>query len=113
MSANLSADYDWSIGNDTDAFVGGDLRYVSDQVGNFDNNYLALTGKRYSIDGYAVADVRAGVKFGRFGVTGFVRNLTNAGGATSIGSFLIRPAQAVAVAPIRPRTAGLSLSADF
>ena len=113
LSANISADYEWALADDATAFVGGNVRFISDQYGNFDNPYQVFAEKRYTIDSYAVADIRAGVQFGRFGVMGFVRNLNNADGATSIGSFQVRPDQAVGVAPIRPRTAGLSISAEF
>jgi len=112
-SASMAADYEWALSDSADAFVGGTVRFVSDQAGDFDNNYQTTFGRRITIDGYAVADLRAGVRFDGFNIGAYVRNLTDTRGLTSVGSFLLRPNNSVAASPIRPRTFGVTVGAEF
>lgn len=112
-SANLSADYEWAIGGGTTAFVGGNVRLVSDQEADFDDAYRTEYGRRLQIDGYATVDLRAGARFGAFNVTAFAKNLANSRGLTSAGGFGTRPGTAISASPIRPRTLGITLGADF
>lgn len=108
-NANLSADYEWSIGAAAKAFVGADLRLVSDRPGDFDAGYQAAFGRRLILDGFDTVDVRAGVNFGKVDLTVFGRNLANARGLTTANTFGARPAGAIDLSPIRPRTIGATL----
>lgn len=112
-SANVSADYEWALGSDATAFVGGNIRLVSDQQTDFDDAYRTIFGRRMVIDGFATADLRAGVQFGNFNLTAFAKNLTNARGLTNAGGFGSRPGTSVWASPIRPRTLGVTLGAAF
>ncbi|MDT8759596.1 TonB-dependent receptor [Sphingomonas psychrotolerans] len=112
-TANISADYEWSVGGGTTAFVGGNVRLVSDQEADFDDAFRTQFGRRINIDGYATVDLRAGARFGKFNVTAFAKNLTNSRGLTSAGTFGGRPGTLVSASPIRPRTLGISLGAGF
>ncbi len=112
-TANLAADYEWTVGDGATAFVGGNVKLVGDQAGNFDPNYLATFGSRMQLDGYASADLRAGVRFDRFSINAYVRNVTDSRGLTSLGSFLLRPGTTLSAAPIRPRTFGVTVGAEF
>ena len=112
-SANLSADYEWTLGDNSTAFIGGSVRLTSDQVTDFDAGYQGTFGRRLTIDSYAAVDLRAGVQFDRFNLSVYAKNLTNTLGLTSAGSFGTRPGTAVLVAPIRPRTIGFTLGAAF
>ncbi|MFW2351315.1 TonB-dependent receptor [Qipengyuania sp.] len=112
-STSLSADYEWAVGNSAKAFVGGSVRLISDQFGNFDDAYQTTFGRRYTIDGYASADLRAGIDFERFSIGAYVRNVTDSRGLTSVGSFLLRPGTALSATAIRPRTFGLTVGAEF
>ena len=38
-SLGLNADYEWSVGAQSTAYVGGSLRYLSDQTGTYDLDY--------------------------------------------------------------------------
>ncbi len=111
-TSSISADYEWEMGNST-ASVGGSVRFVSDQFGNFDNGYQTAFGKRYRIDGYMSADLRAGIVFDRFNLAAYVRNVTNSRGLTSVGSYQIRPGSALGATSIRPRTFGVSIGTEF
>ena len=121
IAANLSVDYDWAIGNDAEAFVGGNVRMVGDQVAGFSNAYRAVFGDRIRIDGYETVDLRAGVNFGQFSVQAYARNLFDAYGVVSAGGFptSVQPALGGTSIPlmtastIRPRTIGVIFGARF
>lgn len=112
-TANFAADYEWSLGGETTAFVGGNVGLVSDQAGNFDANYQEAFGRRLKLDGYASADLRAGVRLERFSINAYMRNVTNSRGLTGLGDFLLRPGTTLSAAPIRPRTYGVTVGAEF
>jgi outer membrane receptor protein involved in Fe transport len=112
-SASFSADYEWAVSGSANAYVGGNVRLVSRQFDDFDNNYQTTFGRRLSIDGYATVDLRAGVQFDRFNVALYAKNVTDQLGLTSLGSFGARPGTAVLAAPIRPRTFGVTVGASF
>jgi iron complex outermembrane recepter protein len=113
FTANLSADYEWGVGGDATAFVGGNVRLVSDQDTDFDDSYRTTFGSRLRIDGFATMDLRAGVRLGEFNLQAYAKNLTNTRGLTSAGGFGTRPGTSISVSPIRPRTLGLVLGAAF
>jgi outer membrane receptor protein involved in Fe transport len=121
LSANLSADYEWSLGTDVEAFVGGNVRVVGDQTAGFSAAYRAAFGGRIQIDGYQTVDLRAGVNFGRFTVQAYARNLFDEYGVVSAGGFptAVQPAlggtsiQLMTASTIRPRTIGVLFGAQF
>lgn len=121
FTANLSVDYDWSLGGDAEAFVGGSFRFVDDQVAGFSAAYRAAFGDRIRIDDYQTVDLRAGVDFGRFRIQAYVRNLFDSYAVVSAGGFpfAVPPAlggtnvQLLNVGTLRPRTVGLIVGADF
>lgn len=112
-SANISADYEWSVGGSAMAYLGGSVRFISDQPGGFDDNYRTTFGRRLVIDGYATADLRAGVTFGNVEVALYAKNVTNTLGVMSATQFGARPGTSLLASPIRPRTVGITLGADF
>jgi outer membrane receptor protein involved in Fe transport len=121
ITANVSADYEWSVGPDVEAFVGGNVRLVGDQTAGFSAAYRAAFGERIEIDGYTTVDLRAGVNFGRFSVQAYARNLFDEYGVVSAGGFpsVVQPAlggtsiQYMTASTIRPRTFGLIFGAEF
>jgi outer membrane receptor protein involved in Fe transport len=121
ISANISADYEWSLGQDVEAFVGGNVRLVGDQTAGFSAAYRAAFGGRIRIDGYETVDLRAGVNFGRFTAQVFARNLFDTYGVVSAGGFPFSVPAALGgnatplinVSTIRPRTLGLLVGASF
>ncbi|NTZ43283.1 TonB-dependent receptor [Altererythrobacter sp. SALINAS58] len=121
ISANISADYEWSLGSDVEAFIGGNVRLVGDQTGGFNAGYRAAFGERIRIDGYETVDLRAGVNFGRFTMQAFARNVFDTYGVVSAGGFPFSvPADLggnatplINVSTIRPRTIGLLFGAGF
>ena len=109
----LNADYEWSLGGEATAFVGGSLRAVSKQNGEFDFAFRSDNGRQRQIRAYDVVDLRAGVDLGRFSVEAFARNLTDSAGRTSVTGLGVYPAGAIGTGVIRPRTFGLTLGAGF
>jgi outer membrane receptor protein involved in Fe transport len=120
-SATLTADYEWPAFGDTVAFIGGDLRLVGEQAGGFGSDFRDVFGHQIEVEGYEVMDLRAGLDFGQFQVGAFVRNLFNSRGLTNFGGFGGRPVidagppviTAMEASPIRPRTFGVTLGAEF
>jgi outer membrane receptor protein involved in Fe transport len=121
VSFNVSADYEWSLAPNVDAFLGGNVRLVGDQTAGFSAAYRAAFGDRIRIDGYETIDLRAGVNFGRFTAQVFARNLFDAYGVVSAGGFPFSVPAALGgnatplinVSSIRPRTVGLQVGASF
>ncbi len=119
-SSNISIDYDWDLGG-AEAFVGGSVRMVGDQVGGFSTAYRTAYGRRVNIDGYATLDLRAGVDFGGITASLYARNLTDTYGVVSAGGYpaTIPAALGGTAVPymtastIRPRTIGGSLGFRF
>jgi outer membrane receptor protein involved in Fe transport len=107
-----SADYDWSIGAEREAFVGVSYSHLSKVPGGFDPEFLATNDRQRYLQGYHTLDVRGGVDFGKFSVELFGRNLTNEEGKTSAEAGAT-PLGAIATGVIRPRSFGLTVTAEF
>jgi hypothetical protein len=116
ISANV--DYSWTIGGGAKAYLGGSLRFLSQQSGDFDADFRTAHGRQREVPSYTVVDLHAGADFGRFELEVFARNLTNADGKTSTGSVLVNGLPnaingAIETGVIRPRTIGVTLGASF
>jgi iron complex outermembrane receptor protein len=117
-SANLTADYEWALSGSARAYVGGNLRWVSDQfTDGFSPEYRADFGHRLEIDSYATVDLRAGVDMGRFNVQLYAKNLFDKNGFNNLSYPRVVPATLeptsteaplVSATPFRPRTIGLT-----
>ncbi|MFL6854142.1 MAG: TonB-dependent receptor [Sphingomicrobium sp.] len=122
-SANLSADYEWAAWSGARAYVGGNVRWVSDQFTNgFSPEYRADFGERLEIDSYATVDLRAGVDFGRFNLQLYAKNLFDKDGFTSLAYPRVIPTTLEPTSPenalvtataFRPRTIGLTAGFEF
>lgn len=112
-SVSVNGDYRWNVAGDTSAFVGGSLRSLSKQSGPFDVLYRTTYGQRSNIPAYEVVDLRAGADFGRFSIEAYAKNVNNADGKLSVTSLGVYPAGAIGTGVIRPRTIGLSLTAEL
>ncbi len=121
ITANMSADYEFPIGENATAFVGANVHLVGDQEAGFNAAYRAAFGRRILVDGYQTLDLRAGVEFGNVSIQAYARNLTNEYGIVSAGygPFTIPTAiggQArplATVSTIRPRTIGAMVGVKF
>ncbi len=130
ISASLNGDYEWNLSGTTTAYVGGSLRAVGKQRGNFiagevtgvdpDGEFTFDLTPQRRIRSYTTIDLRTGVQFGRYSVDAFARNVTNSRGINSVvevsdaltgGSSL--PGGAARAALLQPRTIGITLGAEF
>jgi len=117
-SVSVNTDYQWAVGDDATASIGGSIRSISRQSGNFDPTYLALYGRFPRVKGYDVVDLRAGLSFGSYAINAYVNNLTNVHGVTATqpltaNGFFKNPNGAIGTGVIRPRTAGLTATVGF
>jgi iron complex outermembrane recepter protein len=118
FSVAANADYSWSLGGDTEAFVGASVRHLSKQIADYDGDFFAANGRQRKAPAYSVVDLRGGVDFGRFSVEAFAKNLFDADGKTStVGPDAnggpIYPNGAIGTGVIRPRSIGVSLTAGL
>ena len=117
-SFSTNADYKWSLSPSTDAYVGGSVRLQGNQPGAFDASFRATNGRQRRVPAYEVVDLRAGLDFGKVSVEAYVKNLTNSHGilstaAVQANGFDVYPNGALGTGIIRPRTIGLSLTAEY
>jgi iron complex outermembrane recepter protein len=112
-TASASADYEWPLGAHATAFVGGSIKWISEQASDFDPGYLDAFGRRLVIDGYETLDLRAGLDFEKFNLTLYAKNVTNSDGLIHAGDYLTRPGDLVTATPIRPRTIGAAIGFSF
>jgi outer membrane receptor protein involved in Fe transport len=111
-SFSLNGDYEWALGADRKAFVGATFSRLSDVPASFDAGFTAVNNRQRMLPSYETLDLRAGVDFGRFLFEAFGRNLTDEEGKTSAESGGT-PNGAIATGVIRPRSFGVSVTAEF
>jgi iron complex outermembrane recepter protein len=112
-SATLSTNYEWAVGSSAMAYVGGSVRYLSDQSGSFDAAFRTANRRQREIDAYEVLDLQAGVDFGRYSIELYGKNVTDSDGKTSTGALGATPLGSLATGVIRPRTFGLTVGFSF
>jgi iron complex outermembrane receptor protein len=88
FSANVDAQYSLPVSDSLNAFLGGGLTYQRRQNTTFHN--ASLPADDFTIDGYALLDLRAGVSSedGRWRVTAYGRNITNKSYVTAVSTYL-------------------------
>ncbi|MDB5577610.1 MAG: TonB-dependent receptor [Bradyrhizobium sp.] len=119
-NANLSADYDWAVGGNARAYIGGNIHLAADQAAGFNPAYRTAYGRRLTLDGYQTVDLRAGVKFDRFSIGLYVKNLTNEYALTNLTYAFTVPVPIggtntglARATSVRPRTFGATLGFNF
>jgi outer membrane receptor protein involved in Fe transport len=118
-AVSVNADYQWELGGDVTASVGGSIRSLSRQSGNYDPAYLTTYGHFPRVRAYEVVDLRAGLAFGRYAINAYVNNLTGSRGITATQGLLGVAGQprnvggAIGTGVLRPRTIGVNLTAGF
>ncbi|MBZ9646070.1 TonB-dependent receptor [Sphingobium sp. 3R8] len=88
FSANVDAQYSVPVSDSLEAFLGGGLTYQSKQNTTFHN--AGLPADDFTINGYALLDVRAGVSSsdGRWRASLYGRNITNKSYVTAVSTYL-------------------------
>jgi outer membrane receptor protein involved in Fe transport len=109
-SSSIDVDYEWDVFGDASAYVGAGARYVGEQMSTFATIFDPTTDLRQvELPSYTIVDLRAGLHFDAFTVELFGRNVSDERGPTRI------PATATSdeAAVLRPRTIGVTLTAEF
>ena len=112
-SMGVNADYEWAVGANAMAYVGGSARLLSEQTGSYDLAFRTANGHQREIPSYQVFDLQAGVDFGQYTIELWGKNLTDSEGKTSTGTIGPTPNGAIATGVIRPRTFGLTVGYQF
>jgi outer membrane receptor protein involved in Fe transport len=119
LATALNADYQWGLGGNALAHLGGSWRHVSGQTASYDAVFRQTFNHQRHVDAYDVFDLYAGVDLGRWDVQAFVKNVGNSHGVTSttgttvFGVFSIFPDGAIGTGIITPRTVGLSVGFQY
>jgi iron complex outermembrane recepter protein len=114
-SAALHGDYEFPLSLSIGGFVGATLSYIGKRTGPFNDRHPAPDSSLVRVPAYTEVDLRGGVNVGQFTVEAFARNLFDKRGLTDVGGFngTTFPAGAAGAAAIRPRTIGLTLTANL
>ena len=109
-NANVGVDYDFPLGGGWSGFVGASYRYVGTRMTDF----LSVPGPRLAAPAYHGIDLHAGTYIGNWTIRGYIKNLTNARGITSLSSETIDPqGSPFAASYVPPRTVGVTVGLDF
>jgi outer membrane receptor protein involved in Fe transport len=103
-NASLGFDYEFTVSGDIGGFVRGNGQWTGSSRGN-----LLNTSPDYERPAYFTADASTGINWDRWAITLFVKNLTNT--QTIIQQPSIQ--SVIEAYRLRPRTIGLTASADF
>lgn len=109
----VGGDYERPLNRDFSGFVGATWALVGPQNPGFDTTYQAVFGHRFEIASYGRLDLRAGVRTGRWTLEAFAKNVTNSEGLIDVDFYGAQPNGALRVTPLRPRTVGASVTANF
>ena len=111
-SYSVNADYEWPLADARSAYLGVSFSHLDDVPAAFDPAYVAENDRQRFLPSYDMVDVRAGWDFGTISVELFGRNLTDDDGKTSDATGNT-PNGAIATGVIRPRSYGLTVTAEF
>jgi outer membrane receptor protein involved in Fe transport len=112
FTGNLSAQQDFAISDRLDAFVGATYTYIGERLSAFKTNSAAASRPRFSIPGYSMFDLRAGLNYDKhWHLDLYARNLANKFGVITASN---RNGTAAPNAVFtQPRTVGLTAAYDF
>jgi iron complex outermembrane receptor protein len=111
-SYSVNADYDWPLAGEQSAYFGVSFSHLSEVPAAFDPAFVAENDRQRFLPAYDMLDVRAGWDFGKVSVELFGRNLTDDDGKTSDATGNT-PNGAISTGVIRPRSYGLTVTAEF
>jgi iron complex outermembrane receptor protein len=111
-SYTVGADYNWPLAGDRSAYLGASFSHLDEVPAAFDPAFVATNDRQLYLPAYDMLDVRAGWDFGTVSLELFGRNLTNDEGKTSDAGGNT-PNGAIAAGVIRPRSYGVTVTAEF
>jgi iron complex outermembrane recepter protein len=105
-SGLISADYDFPLRGAWYGDVGGDYSYFGGRESDF---AASPATPRLTLPSYGLGNFRAGLRYDRYKVNLFVKNVADTRGFTSADTELLRGIGRVAYTVVQPRTVGLSV----
>jgi iron complex outermembrane receptor protein len=99
-----AVDYSFPLAEKLEGSLGLSFRVIDDRLADFNRNFAP----RYSADGYGTLDLRAGLKFEKFNVDLFARNVTDTRGVESATTNFFNFNN---LTISRPRTLGVAVTA--
>lgn len=107
-SGSITADYQWNLTGDIDAFVGGSVNYVGERISNF-------SGKApQTVPSYTTVNLRAGLNYDDWTLSVYGKNIGDERGIVSLSSETLTPASnPFSASVIQPRVIGAELSVKF
>jgi iron complex outermembrane receptor protein len=117
-TSSIDGEYEFAAFGGHEAYVGGTWRYVGERMTGFSLDLDADFGvTQIELPSYNVLDLRAGVDFGTFAVELFAKNATDERTILDFGGYGTTPPSTPTIngsaSVLRPRTVGISLSAEF
>lgn len=110
-SFGLSADYEWMVGSNSTAYVGGTLAYTGERpVGRTVPDF---NGEVAFLDDYSSLNLRAGLEMGRWFYEIYAKNVTDEDGIQSVGTGNSPFTGHVTISTLTPRTFGITAGARF
>ena len=110
-SFGLSGDYEWAVGGDSTAYVGGTLGYTGERPIGFDER--DTDGSIREIGSYTTLNLRAGLRTERWNFELYGKNVTDETGITEVGTANTPGTGRVDLGTIRPQTFGLLVGVNF
>jgi iron complex outermembrane recepter protein len=117
-TSTVDVNYEWTVFGDAVANIGGAWRYVGEQSTGFPGvGGFFFGAEQIELPSYHLVDLRTGVDFGAYAVNLFAKNVTDERAVTQFGGY----GQTAPNTPelnggavlVRPRTIGVSLTANF
>ncbi len=107
-SGSLTADYQWRLSGNLDAFVGGSVNYTGERISNF-------SGKApHQVPSYTTVNLRAGVTYDSWTLSIYGKNIGDERGIVSLASeTLVVSGNPFGASVIQPRVVGAELSVKF
>jgi iron complex outermembrane recepter protein len=112
FSGRLSVDHDVRLTPNLNGFVGASASYVGSRFGEFVPS-ADVENLRQVYPGYALVDLRAGLKFDEWKVNGYIGNVANKRGVIGGGFYNQTNFNPNWFNYIQPRTIGISLERSF
>ena len=110
-SFGLSGDYEWAVGSDSIAYVGGTLGYTGERPIGFDER--ESDGSIREAGSYTTLNLRAGLRTERWNFELYGKNVTDETAVTSVGTENTPATGRVDLGTIRPQTFGLLVGVSF
>jgi outer membrane receptor protein involved in Fe transport len=110
-SFGLSADYEWSVGSQSMAYMGATLAYIGNRP--IGTEFRNADGSLRELDSYPTLNLRTGLESGRWFGEFYIRNMSNELGITSVDTTNIAYTGNVTIGMINPRTLGVTAGVKF